>query len=399
MSIEQAALLHEVFPEFTDEDVEALLDMANIHTYPPEVTLCHEGAYEGVFYILADGYVEVTKRFGEGKDAHVIRITGPGEFFGEMELIQSLPRAASVRTITEVTVLEIDREAFQEAMQLSPSMAMPMLHAALSRLRSNDQLAMEALEGKHYEIEAAYHKLARQEHLRSEFLTTLAHELRTPLTSAQGFMHLVQQGKLQGPSLEMAMGRIGRSIEQLVTLVNDLLFLQELELIQPAFAPVHVDSILRNLVEMYHEPATDNGLKIVTDIMPDVPNIQGDCDSLERALGALLDNAIKFSPAGGTICIAICRADDHIEIAFTDPGIGIPEDFIRTSLFKRFERRDSVDGHLFGGVGLGLPIARHLVEMHGGRIRVESEMGAGSTFTVRLPLETETVAGEMPVGV
>jgi hypothetical protein len=116
----------------------------------------------------------------------------------------------------------------------------------------------------------------------------------------------------------------------------------------------------------------------------------GDAEELERAFSALLDNAIKFSPNGGTVRVSVTRSGRNIEVAFSDPGIGIPADFIESGLFERFRRRDSVDGEVFGGVGLGLPIARRLVEGQNGRIAVESAVGQGSTFTVSLPLTNET---------
>ncbi|MCZ7546389.1 MAG: cyclic nucleotide-binding domain-containing protein [Anaerolineae bacterium] len=372
-------LLKQVFPGLEDEAAGALLRPARIKTYPPHAVLCEEGAHEDVFYIVAKGRVEVAKRFARG-EARVLREFGPGDFFGEMSIVQSATRSASVRTIEETTVIEIDKEVFEHALRRSPSMAMTLVRATVDRLRVNDQLSVAELKRKTGEVEAAYHALTEHERLLSEFLTTLAHELRTPLTSAKGFMQLIQRGMVDGPALRMALDRVTENIEHVVALANDLLFLQEIELIRPALRPVAVGEIVQDVVGGQIRRATESGLGLVTQIEPGLPEVQADPEGLARAFRALLDNAIKFSPDGGQISITVRRAGRAVEIAFTDPGVGIPPAFIQDGLFTRFERYEGVEGRLFGGVGLGLPIARHIIEEHGGisGLRARSARGAPS---------------------
>ncbi len=390
MSIDPTRLLQEVFPGLSAEAVNELLRLARVRTYPAGTLLCEEGSYEGIFYVIAAGQVQVSKHF-VGDEERVLRVIGPGDFFGEMSIIQNAPRAANVRTVGEATVVEIGKEAFEYVLRRSPSMAMTLVRATIERLRANDRMSIAELQRKNKEIEAAYRALAEQERLRSEFLTTLAHELRTPLTSAKGFMQLIQRGMMDGPALRMALDRITESIERVVTLVNDLLFVQEMELIQPALLPVAVGEIVQEVVREQARRAAESGLELVMEIESGLPALLADPEGLRRAFRALLDNAIKFSPDGGQISVVARRVEDALEVVFADPGVGIPEEFMRERLFKRFERIESVDGRLFGGVGLGLPIARHLVEQHGGEILVESEFRKGSTFTVRLPLAQAAV--------
>jgi signal transduction histidine kinase len=391
MSADKAALLREVFPGLSAVAAAKLLGLAQAVTYPTQTTLCTEGEFEGVFYIIVEGQVSITKRFVGTEGEYLLRTAGPGEFFGEMSLIRHVPRAASVHTVEETTVLEIAQPVFEHVISASPSMALTLFRATIDRLRSNDHMNIVELERKNKQIEEAYNTLAQQERLRSEFLTTLAHELRTPLTSAKGYTQMIQQGMLAGDTLLTALQRVGANVEQVVSLVNDLLFVQEMDLIEPPdFQPMQVDQVVRRVVDAFRDQAAERELALVAEVASDVPAVMGDVEELERAFSALLDNAIKFSPEGGTIRVSVTRSGRYVEVAFSDPGIGIPADFIEAGLFERFRRRDNIDGEVFGGVGLGLPIARRLIEGHNGRIIVESVVGQGSTFTVSLPLTNET---------
>jgi signal transduction histidine kinase len=346
--------------------------------------LCIENAEEDIFYIVESGAVEVTKKLLDGKEQW-LRNYGPGDFFGEMALISNSPRNASVRTTETTTVLEIDKGMFIELLRDSPIVALTMVSASVERLRSNDRLMFRELNAQKQAVEQAYAELQAEERRRTEFLTSLSHELRTPLTSASGFMQMIQKGNISGPILTMALEKVGNGLEQIVSLVNDLLFIQEMELIEPIIKPVNLHDIIRRIVEESEDAASDNGITIAVTMPPELPPLQADPDGLARALGALLDNAIKFSPEGGEITVTVTVVANAIDIAIRDPGIGIESDYL-PRIFKRFEHRDSYGEHLFGGIGLGLPIAKHLIESFGGSISVDTAPGQGSTFTVHLPV-------------
>ncbi len=392
-TVDAVRLLKQAFPGLGDEAAGELAELARIRTYPPGTLLCKEGEHEETFYLIADGEVEITKRFIEDEE-RLLRRAGPGTFFGEIAIIQNVPRTASVRTTEETTVLEIDKDVFEQVLRRSPSMALTMVRATIEHLRANDQRAIEELRRRKQELEEAYRVLSEQERLRSEFLTTLAHELRTPLTSAKGFMNLIQLGHMEGAALKMALDKVEAGIDNVISLINDLLFVQEMDTViaEPTRRPVDVGELIFELVSGEQDRAAEQGLEIATEIEPDLPKIEADPDGLRRAFGALLDNAIKFSPDGGVLRITIHNLGDELEISFADPGVGIPAEFM-DRLFKRFERLEQIGDHLFGGVGLGLPIAKHLIEKHGGTITVQSELGKGSTFTVRLPVEPPDAEG------
>lgn len=181
-----------------------------------------------------------------------------------------------------------------------------------------------------------------------------------------------------------------RNLDTVVHLVNNILFLQELELITPEFELLSVEEVVLEAVEAIMEQAAQTDLTINTRIEGRLPKVAGDAGGLGRAAGALLDNAVKFSPNGGEITVRVHSDGETVRIAINDPGVGLPMDQVE-DVFKPFTRIETTAGHLFGGVGLGLPIAKQVVESHGGHIEVESEVGKGSTFTIVLPIAGEVL--------
>src|SRR5258708_28153097 len=208
-------------------------------------------------------------------------------------------------------------------------------------------------------------------------------------------MQLIRSGSLNGPALQVGLEKVCSGMKQIVSLINDLLFVQEMELIKPAMRAVNVADVLVTIAHEAQERAAVNHLTILIDAPDALPTIEADPDGLLRALRALLDNAIKFSPGGGEIHVNATASDNVLEIAVADPGIGIEPDFM-PRIFDRYQREEKRGNYLFGGIGLGLAIAIHLIESFGGSIDVQSAVGEGSVFTVRLPILTERTEKTSP---
>jgi signal transduction histidine kinase len=351
-----------------------------------------EGQTEDVFYVLLEGEVEVTKEINQN-DVRILKHLKPGDFFGEMGLIHDAPRAATVTTTKYTTVLEIDKEGFEEVLHLSSVVSLSMVREVSRRLRENDEMAIEDLRLKAGELAEAYQQLAELDLARREFLTTIAHELRTPLTSASGYMHVIQMGMLEGEALQQAIATVTRNLEQIVSLINDILFLQEMELILSDFESVDMRELIARVIEAERGHAEEMGIRLQLSISPTLPTIPGDIRSLERAFLAIVNNAIKFSIYRKDVQVTVDHNSVYIWVEVMDQGIGIPQSD-RQFIFNRFWRTEEFDGHLFDGVGLGLPIAKQVIEQHGGEIEVKSEVEMGTTFIVRLkvnPLPTPII--------
>ena len=258
-----------------------------------------------------------------------------------------------------------------------------MVREISNRLRENDEMAVEDLRMRASELARAYQKLAEQDLARREFLTNVAHELRTPLMAASGFLLLMQKGVITPDNMASAVETVARNIQQITTLVNDIMFLQEMDLILPKFQAVDMLAIAQNVTDRYRDKAAANLLTIQVNAAPNLPNVSGDAKSLERALTALVDTAIKFSPDGGSVEINLREQGNEVFVDVVDQGIGIEASRI-PRVFDRFYHLENSGENLFSGIGLGLSITNQVIKQHNGELSVKSELGKGSTFTVRL---------------
>jgi signal transduction histidine kinase len=190
---------------------------------------------------------------------------------------------------------------------------------------------------------------------------------------------------------------VTRNVQQIVALVNDILFVQEMDLLLGKFQPVNMADLARETAANYREKA--GARKLELRVKPDLflPPVSGDARSLERALSALVDNAVKFSPDGGKVDIALRRKCGRVSVSVTDTGIGIEPDIL-PRIFDRFYHLDRSGDRLFEGLGLGLAITRQVVEQHKGHLAVDSTPGKGSTFTMWLNIWKEEGEDEKNAG-
>jgi Signal transduction histidine kinase len=370
------------FPGIRPDEIEELIANSQVRSYVPGAVLCRENEVEDRFYMILEGEVEVTKSINN-IDSRLLKTLSPGDFFGEMALIHNAPRAATVTAKTELTTLELDKSAFDRVLHKSTSIAMAMVSEISNRLRQNDQLAVDDLRMRASELAEAYQKLAEQELARREFLTNIAHELRSPLMVASGNLQILQKGILKGEQLATGIDTVTRNVQQIVTLVNDILFLQEMDLVLPDFQAVNMNDVAYIVIGKYAASAHEHGVSLRLTPNPNLPPVSGDSKSLERALMALVDNAIKFSPRGGDVKINLSANGEKVLVAVEDRGIGITKENL-PRIFDRFYHLERSGDDLFGGIGLGLAITRQVIEQHQGSLDVVSTPGKGSTFTLTL---------------
>jgi signal transduction histidine kinase len=208
---------------------------------------------------------------------------------------------------------------------------------------------------------------------------------------------MMQKGMVPSGQLGEAVDTVSRNVQQITSLVNDILFVQEMELILGKFQPVNMADVARDVTATYQEKARTRNvdLRVKSDLF--LSPVSGDIRSLERALTALVDNAIKFSPDGGKVEIGLHRKGGQINVSVTDHGIGIaPEE--QQKIFERYYHVDKSGDRLFEGLGLGLAIAKQVIEQHKGQLTVESAPGKGSTFTMWLNIWREEKEGQKESG-
>jgi signal transduction histidine kinase len=243
------------------------------------------------------------------------------------------------------------------------------------------------------EIQEKSHQLEVASQHKSQFLANMSHELRTPLNAILGYTEMMADG-LYGDVGEKAQGvleRVQSNGRHLLGLINDVLDLSKIEAGQLVLAieEYSVADMVATVLSATESLARAKNLKLGSAVAPGLPTGSGDARRLTQVLLNLVGNAIKFTDQGGVEIRAV-RAGDRFEIAVVDTGPGIaPADQAR--IFDEFQQLDSTSTRRKGGTGLGLSISRHIVELHGGRITVESEVGRGSTFRISLPVHAQPV--------
>jgi signal transduction histidine kinase/CheY-like chemotaxis protein len=223
---------------------------------------------------------------------------------------------------------------------------------------------------------------------KDEFLAILSHELRTPLQSMLGWVRLLRGGVLDQRAADKALETLDRNARAQARIIEDLLDISRIIAgkLQIDLRPLNLIAVIDTAVESARPGATAKGLAITTTTDIAAAEVEGDPERLQQVLSNLLSNSMKFTPSGGSVDVRLERHDDRARIVVRDTGAGIPGDLL-PYIFDRFRQADSSDTRVHGGLGLGLAIVRHLVELHHGTVRAESGgPEEGATFVIELPL-------------
>jgi signal transduction histidine kinase len=309
--------------------------------------------------------------------------------------IKADPHSASV-LVLQVSATYVREEDTVRALEggadacLTEPIEGPVLIAtvrALLRAREAED-AMRAALAREQAARAAAESANRT---KDEFLATLSHELRSPIGAILTWVTLLRSGQIDAPRTERALAAIERNTRIQVQLIEDLLDVSRIisGKLHLERATTELGVVISSALEAVRPAAAAKGVRVVAAALPAGVSVWADAARLHQVLWNLLSNAVKFTPAEGTVEVRLERADGRAVIRVCDTGRGIDPAF-QPYIFERFRQADSSSTRHEGGLGLGLAIVRHLVEMHGGSVRAESEgPGRGATFIVTLPLGEE----------
>jgi len=326
------------------------------------------------------GQVIITNDYMHANRGHPVVIVGPDNGLRPQSSM-AVPMAVMGRIIGTIEVQNYQADVYQHEHVTAMSMAANLTAVAIEnvRLLKLERTAREAAE--------------ESNRLKDEFLATVSHELRTPLTAILGWSRLLEGGSLEDDVTKQAIETIWRNAKAQAQIVDDILDVSRIITgnLYIDLHPIEVAPVVQNAINVVRPTADAKGIRIEAQLDQTPAMISGDANRLQQVIWNLLSNAVKFTKNGGRVWVSVAQVDSTVQIGVTDTGQGISRDFL-PYVFERFRQADSTTTRHHGGLGLGLAIARHLVEIHGGTIRAESRgEGQGATFTITLPLIDSTV--------
>jgi len=318
------------------------------------------------YYGMPQGHLPVTSYLAVPVVSRSGEVMG-GLFFGH-------PESGIFTERDEITVSGL-------ASQAAIAMDNARLYEAAQKARAEAEKAAA-------ENERLYRQAEESSRLKEEFLATISHELRTPLSAILGWARMLRLGQLSPENVAKALDTIERNARAQAQLVDDLLDVSRIITgkLRMDVRPADPNAFIDAAVEAVRPAAEAKGVRVQKVVDTGLLSIPGDPVRLQQVVWNLLSNAIKFTPREGRVQIRSERVNSHLEIVVSDTGQGIAPDFL-PHVFDRFRQADQKTSRQHGGMGLGLAIVRHLVELHGGTVRADSEgEGRGATFTVMLPI-------------
>ncbi|HEX6185214.1 MAG TPA: ATP-binding protein [Pyrinomonadaceae bacterium] len=298
-------------------------------------------------------------------------------------LVQSVGFYAVLATLPIIAIIYFTYLTYLKNIEVSEA-HVDELSRYLRELKQSEVLREQIL----IREQAARAEAEAANRVKDEFLSTLSHELRTPLTSIIGWTNLMRAGQVKGEVQAQALETIERNARIQSRLIDDLLDLSRIisgKLLLEA-REVELATVVSNSIDVVRPAANAKGIRLTYECEPGAKTISGDSARLQQVAWNLLSNAVKFTPDGGEVRVRLALEGARVRLAVSDTGKGIAPEFL-PHVFDRFRQADSATTRAYGGLGLGLAIVRHLVELHGGTVEADSEgEGRGSTFSVTFPL-------------
>jgi signal transduction histidine kinase len=326
--------------------------------------------------------------------AEAVRITDAGK--QTLDELRAIVARMHARETSLLAARSADADTFLRSARVTWLVGLALAMAAIATLFA--MVARHEAELRRQVLEADAEQARLRDVLRQQddFVAVVSHELRTPTTAIVGRARMLERNHMEQDRAAEAIAAIARNADSLRHLIDDLTDATQLVSgrMRLTIGPVDWPRVISEAVDAVRLSAEDKGITLIDELEPELPVLIGDSDRLKQVVWNLLANSIKFTPAGGMVHLAVKRVDDSIALEVRDSGQGIPPSFL-PHVFDRFRQGPAAGAR--GGVGLGLAIVRHIVELHGGQVTVQSEgVNRGATFVVDLP--TSAAAVDMNMG-
>ncbi|MBI3583030.1 MAG: sensor histidine kinase [Nitrospinae bacterium] len=342
----------------------------------------HKGEIDYILKNPSDGYTEIAESHGE---KNILMSMNSLKLHGERWLV------AMESTTDEITERIKEFEQQKKRLIIFLILIGIVVLSYLFKIILDKAQHEKSLENLNNELNIANKKLVDVDKQKTEFLNIVAHDLRTPLTSIRSYTEMLLTNK-DKPDMSHMLDNFINAIShegiRLENLVNEYLDMAKIESGTMTFnkSPVDIKMLINWSIETFRGEAMAKGININFPLHENIPLTTADEGKLSQVISNLLSNAVKFTPRGGAITVSAGRKEDYLEVYVEDTGPGIPNGY-KERIFEKFFQVESGGERVKKGVGLGLPIVKFIVEQHGGKVWVESDMGKGAKFLFTLPIE------------
>ncbi|OHD13371.1 MAG: hypothetical protein A2Z96_02450 [Spirochaetes bacterium GWB1_48_6] len=377
----------DLFKDLEEADLEKIIHECHECSFQPGEVIFRENEPSERFYIILEGQVEVWKDF-ETPFQDILAVKGEGASFGEMGLIDELPRSATIRAVTPTKGLYQDKESFTRIIKENTSIAIFIMKSVSKMVRQSNETFIFGLRQKNLKLEKAYEDLkkAQQELLRNDRLSTLGkfssmiiHDLRNPISILRGYAEMIQLNSTQTERVESYASKVIGEADRLNRLAQELLDYSRGD-IRLNIAPIQPREFFTRLQESYEKGLKARKIETKFEIEMEEA-ILLDQDRMMRVFGNLVDNARKAMYKGGTLTLKAYMEGSHAALVIVDTGEGMTKD-VKDRMFDPFYSSSSQ-----GGTGLGMLVVHNIIEAHKGHLEVDSEPGRGTAIKITLPMD------------
>ncbi len=375
-----------LFKNISREQIQSIIGSFETRAYAPGETIFDDGSTQtDGMYIVASGSIKIYKTLpGEEMRQQAVAVLPSGSFFGEMALLDEESRSAGAAAMDDATLLYLSKQSFHSIISkdlvLGHEILSRIAKVMSKRLRDTNNLFREV-------VSWGYRARKEVRDLKSNFLSTISHELRTPIHSIQGFSSLMRDSAhVDEETKQKFIEVILNESKRLGDLINDLISLAEIEYgaIVLERHSTNLSELIDKAVERYKTDAAEKKINFHLLIPVNLPPLSLDSGRFLQCVEHLIENAVKFSPFEGEIRIEVAVMKNSVDLMVTDNGPGIASKY-HERIFDKFYQIDQSTTRTVEGAGIGLSLARHIVQLHGGTIGVLSKEGEGSTFKISLP--------------
>lgn len=373
-----------IFCKLSDEEISKIAEITIERSYKINEIIFRENEVADAFYIIVKGIVQILKS-GEAEQQEILAEKDDKKIFGEMAVVDELPRSATIKAKTDLVVLKIDKTSFQSLLKSYPNISIEVARNICQTVRTTNSNYITDLEKRNKQLEIAYTKLKKtqDELIRAEklsvigkFASLIIHDIKNPMSNIRAYAELIKIGNPDNSKIQKSTGVIMSEVDRLTKMTSELLEFSRGEL-NLNKTPVNFAAFIENHLDTVRENLKNKNIKILFTEKTDTV-IVIDSEKISRVFYNLVSNSADAILSGGTIIVKLIEEDKFLKWIIQDNGCGMEQDVLQ-KIFEPFYTNKKK------GTGLGMAIVKSIIESHNGIIKVFSKKDAGTKFEIYLP--------------